>query len=81
MEQELEDSIEQPVVSVSLMVWQFQGYDENGLCRPLNKRLTCVHKVLCSAEEIPCKGRHDFSLSDPTVVSLFFQCTAELAMK
>ena len=26
--------------------WQFQGYDENGLCRSLNGRLTGVHKVL-----------------------------------
>ena len=24
--------------------WQFQGYDENGLPRSLNGRLTCVHK-------------------------------------
>ena len=29
--------------------WQFQGYDENGLLRSLNGRLTGVHKVLCSA--------------------------------
>ena len=26
--------------------WQFQGYDENGLLRSLNGRLTGVHKVL-----------------------------------
>ena len=29
--------------------WQFQGYDENGLCRSLNGRDTGVHKVLCGA--------------------------------
>ena len=39
--------------------WQFQGYDENGLLRSLNGRLTGVHKVLCSAAEIACKGRQD----------------------
>ena len=32
--------------------WQFPGYDENGLCRSLNGRLTGAHKVLCSAGEI-----------------------------
>ena len=32
--------------------WQFQGFDENGLLRSLNGRLTGVHKVLCSAAEI-----------------------------
>ena len=42
--------------------WQFQGYDENGLLRSLNGRLTGVHKVLCSAAEIACKGRQDFYL-------------------
>ena len=42
--------------------WQFQGYDENGLCRSLNGRLTGVHKLLCSAGEIACKGRQDFYL-------------------
>ena len=40
--------------------WQFQGYDENGLLRSLNGILTGVHKVLCSAAEIACKGRQDF---------------------
>ena len=40
--------------------WQFQGYDENGLPRSLIGRLTGVHKVLCSAAEIACKGRQDF---------------------
>ena len=42
--------------------WQFPGYDENGLLRSLNGRLTGVHKVLCSAAEIACKGRQDFYL-------------------
>ena len=42
--------------------WQSQGYDENGLLRSLNGRLTGVHKVLCSAAEIACKGRQDFYL-------------------
>ena len=42
--------------------WQFQGYDENGLLRSLNGRLTGVHKVLCSAAEITFKGRQDFYL-------------------
>ena len=28
--------------------WQFQGYDENGLPRSLNGRLTDAHEVLCS---------------------------------
>ena len=37
-----------------------QGYDENGLPRSQNGRLTGVHKVLCSAEEIASKGREDF---------------------
>ena len=45
-------------------VWQIQGYDENGLLRSLNGRLTGVHKVLCSAAEIACKGRQDFYLGD-----------------
>ena len=40
--------------------WQF--YDENGLLRSLNGRLTALHKVLCSAAEIACKGRQDFYL-------------------
>ena len=42
--------------------WQFQGFDENGLLRSLNGRLTGVHKVLCSAAEMACKGRQDFYL-------------------
>ena len=42
--------------------WQFQGYDENGLLRSLTGRLTGVHKVLCSAAQIACKGRQDFYL-------------------
>ena len=28
--------------------WQFQGFDENGLPRSLNGRLTDAHEVLCS---------------------------------
>ena len=49
-------------VSVSSLVElrSFQGYDGNGLCRSLNGRLTGVHKVLCRAGEIACKGRKDF---------------------
>ena len=39
--------------------WQFQGRDENG---SLNGRLTGVHKVLCIAAEIACKGGQDFHL-------------------
>ena len=42
--------------------WQSQGYDENGLLRSLNGRLTGAHKVLRSAAEIACKGRQDFNL-------------------
>ena len=42
---------------------QFQGYDENGLLRSLNGRLTAgVHKESCSAAEIARKGRPDFNL-------------------
>ena len=37
--------------------WQFQGYNENGLLRSLNGRLSGVHKVLCFAA-----GRQDFYL-------------------
>ena len=42
--------------------WQIQGNDESGLLRSLSGRLTGVHKVLCSAAEIACEGRHDFYL-------------------
>ena len=42
------------------------GYDERGLLRSLNGRLTGVHKVFCGAAGIPCKGRQD-STSDMTV--------------
>ena len=42
--------------------WQFLGCDENELLRSLNGRLTDVHRVLCSAAEIACKGRQDFYL-------------------
>ena len=40
----------------------FQGYDENSLFRSLSGRLAGVHKVLCSAADIACKGRQDFYL-------------------
>ena len=52
--------------------WQFQGYNENGLPRSLNGRLTDAHEVLCStasapaptpalgAEGIACKEQQDF---------------------
>ena len=43
-------------------VWQFQGYDENGLVRSLKARLIGVHKVLCSAAKIACEGRQVFYL-------------------
>ena len=42
--------------------WQLPGYDENGLCRSLNGRLTGEHRVLCNAREIACKGGQDFYL-------------------
>ena len=42
--------------------WQFKGYDENGLLRSLNGRLTGAHKVLCIAAEIARVGRQDFYL-------------------
>ena len=42
--------------------WQIQGYDENGLPRSLNGRLTDAHQVLCSAAEIACKEQQDFYL-------------------
>ena len=57
----MEDSIGLPVVTDG-GAWQFQGYDENGLLRSKNGRLTGVHKVLCSAAEVACKGRQDFYL-------------------
>ena len=41
---------------------QSEGYDKNGLLRSLNGRLAGVHKVLCCAAEIACKGRQDFYL-------------------
>ena len=54
----MEDSIEQPVVNGFLMVelGNFKGFDENGLLRSLNGRLTGVHKVLCSVAEIARVG-------------------------
>ena len=61
----MEDSIVRPVVNGWIPdggAWQFQGYDENGLLRSLNGRLTGVHKVWCSAAEIACKEQQDFYL-------------------
>ena len=60
----MEDSIEQPVVNGFLMVELgiFKGYEEKGLLRSLQGKLTGVHKVLCSAAEIACKRRQDFYL-------------------
>ena len=54
----MEDSIEQPVVSVFLT----GELGENGLLRSLTGRLTGAHKVLCSAAEIARKGRQGFHL-------------------
>ena len=42
--------------------WHFNGYNENGLLRSLNGRLTGANKVLCSAAEMACEGRQDFFL-------------------
>ena len=39
--------------------WQFQGFDENGLPRSLNGRLSDAHQALCSAAEIACKEQKD----------------------
>ena len=60
----MEDSIGLPAVEwiPDVGAWQFQGYDEKGLLRSLNERLTGGHKVLCSAAQIACKGRQDFYL-------------------
>ena len=40
--------------------WNCQGYDENGLLRSLNGRLTGA--LLCSAGEIACQGHQHFCL-------------------
>ena len=42
----MQSSVEQPVTECILDdgAWHCQGYDENGLCRRLNGRLTGVHK-------------------------------------
>ena len=58
----MEDFIGLPVVIPNGGAWQFQGYDEYGLLRSLNGRVTGVHKVLRSAAEIALKGRQDFHL-------------------
>ena len=42
--------------------WQFKGYDENGLLRSLNGRVTGLHMVLSCAAEIARVGRQDFYL-------------------
>ena len=59
--------------------WQFQGYDENGLPRSLNGRLTDAHEVLCStasasapasgAAGIACKEQQDFNVGYNMVVT------------
>ena len=69
------DSIGLPVVSGFQMVelGKFEGYDENGLLRSLNGRLTSLHKVLCSAAEIACKGRQDFYLGHEWLHDSHFQ--------
>ena len=59
MGQEMEDSIEQSVVSVSLMV-ELGSFKDT--MKTVCSHLTGVHKVLCSAGEIVCKGQQDFHL-------------------
>ena len=57
----MEDSIEQPVSGECIPdggAWQFQGYGKQRFVS-ISER---VHKVLCSAGEIACKGRQDFHL-------------------
>ena len=46
----MEDSIGLPVVNGFLIVdlGKSQGYDENGLLRSLNGRLTCAHTKCCA---------------------------------
>ena len=57
-----EDSIELPVVNGFLMVELGNSKDttKTDCSRSLNVRLTGVHKVLCCAAAIACKGRQDF---------------------
>ena len=46
----MENSFSLPVANGFLMVdgvWQFQGYDQNGLLRSLNRRLIGAH--MCNA--------------------------------
>ena len=57
-ELEMEDSIVLPVVNRFLVV-EVGSFKNTG---SLNGRLIGVHKVLCSAAEIACKGRQDFYL-------------------
>ena len=47
-------------------VWQFQGYDANGLLRSLNGRLTGVHKVLCSGTKF-CAVRQNSRAKDDRI--------------
>ena len=54
----MEDSIVLPVVNRFLVV-ELGSFKNTG---SLNGRLIGVHKVLCSAAEIACKGRQDFYL-------------------
>ena len=64
--------------------WQFQGYDE---IRSLNGCLTGLHKVLCSAGETACKGRHYFDLGSdggfviPVRMRMHFERLVELVRK
>ena len=62
MGQEMDDFTDQAVGECILDggTWQFQGYDENGLCRSLNGRRADEHKWLCSAGEVACKRRQHF---------------------
>ena len=50
---------------LDVRAWQFRGYDENGLLRSLNGRLSGVHKVLCSAAR--SRGEDRISTSDMMV--------------
>ena len=64
----MEDTIRLPVVNGFRMVelGEFEGYDENGVLRSLNGRLTGAHQVVCSAAENHAKDDR-ISTSDMTV--------------
>ena len=47
---------------------EFQGYNEDGLTRSLNVRLTSAHKVLCNARKFWARDIQ-ICTCDPTVVS------------